>query len=59
MALDASGRFLLVPYSLNPGDLPRLKMAGIDVTTRTVMTLTIQLPGTAGMDPETGMNTAW
>ena len=59
MALDVSGRFLLVPYSLKPGDLPTLKVAWIDVTTRAVMTLTIQLPGTAGMDPETGMNTAW
>jgi hypothetical protein len=59
MALDVSGRFLLVPYSLDPGDLPTLKVAGIDVTTRAVVALTIQLPGTAGMDPETGMNTAW
>jgi len=48
-----------LPYSLKPGDLPTLKVAGIDVTTGAVMTLTIQLPGTAGMDPETGMNTAW
>ena len=59
IALDVSGRFLLVPYSLSPGDLPTLKVAAIDVTTGAVMALTIQLPGTAGMDPETGMNTAW
>lgn len=48
-----------LPYSLKPGDLPTLKVAGIDVTTRAVMTLTIQLPESAGMDPETGMKTAW
>jgi hypothetical protein len=59
MALNVSGRFLLVPYWLNPGDLPTLKVAAIDVTTGTVTILTIQLPRTAGMDPETGMNTAW
>lgn len=60
MALDTSGRFLLVPYSLNPaGRRPTLKVAEIDVTTRAVITMTIQLPGSAGMDPPTGINAAW
>ncbi len=61
MALDTSGRFLLVPYSLNPAGAgsPTLKVAGINIATRAVMTLTIQLQRTAGMDPQTGMNAAW
>ncbi len=59
MSLDTTGRFLLVPYSLNPARLPLLKVAAINITTRAVATLTIQLQATAGMDPETGMNTAW
>ena len=59
MALDTSGRFLLVPYSLNAGGLPTLELARIDVTTGGVVTLAIQLPRTAGMDQETGMNAAW
>ena len=62
MALDTSGRFLLVPYSLRPAILPMLptlKVARIDVTTGAVTTLLIQLPGSAGMDQATGMNAAW
>ena len=60
MALDTSGQFLLVPYSLNPaGRGPMLAVAEIDITTRAVMTLTVQLPGSAGMDPPTGMNATW
>jgi hypothetical protein len=59
MALDTSGRFLLVPYSLNQASRPTLKVAMIDITTRAVTTVLIQLPGTAGMDQQTGMNAAW
>jgi hypothetical protein len=59
MALDTSGRFLLVPYSLNQASRPMLNVAMIDITTRAVTTVMIQLPGTAGMDQETGMDAAW
>jgi len=59
MALDASGQFLLVPYSLGPAGRPVLKVAEIDIAARTVATLTIQLPGSAGMDSPTGMIAAW
>ena len=59
MALDTSGQFLLVPYSLSPAGSPVLKVARINTATRAVTPLTIQLPRTAGMDPETGMNAAW
>ena len=59
MALDTSGRFLLVPYSLNQASRPMLNVAMIDITTKAVTTVMIQLPGTAGMDQETGMDAAW
>jgi len=63
MALDTSGRFLLVPYSLSQASRPMLhvvlKVAMIDITTRAVRTVIIQLPGTAGMDQYTGMDAAW
>ena len=41
------------------GRRPMLTVAEIDITTRAVMTLTVQLPGSAGMDPPAGMNAAW
>lgn len=59
MALDTSGQFLLVPYSLSQASDPMLKVAMIDITTRAVTTVMIQLPRTAGMDRETGMDAAW
>ena len=59
MALDTSGQFLLVPYSLVPAIRPILRMAEIDIATRAVTNLTIQLPPSAGMDPATGMIAAW
>jgi hypothetical protein len=60
MALDPSGQFLLIPYSLKPARPDSmLKVAEISTTTGAVMTLTIQLPYGAGMAPPTGMNTAW
>jgi hypothetical protein len=59
MALDTSGRFLLVPYSLSQASRPTLNAAIIDIATRAVTTVTIQLPRTAGMDQETGMDAAW
>jgi hypothetical protein len=59
MALDPSGRFLLVPGSLTSGSRPMLKVAEIDVATRAVTILTIQLARGGGMDPPTGMIAAW
>jgi len=59
MALDSSGRFLLVPYSLDPASHPALKAAEIDIATRAVKILTLQLPPDGGMDPPTGMIAAW
>jgi hypothetical protein len=59
MALDTSGQFLLVPYSLSQASHPMLKVAMIGITTRAVTTVMIQLPRTAGMDQETGMDAAW
>jgi hypothetical protein len=58
MALDTSGQFLLVPYSLVPAIRPMLRMAEIDIATRAVTNLTIQLP-VGGIDPATGMIAAW
>jgi hypothetical protein len=59
MALDTSGQFLLVPYSLNQASHPVLNVANIDIATRAVTNVMIQLPRTAGMDQETGMDAAW
>jgi hypothetical protein len=63
MGLDTSGQFLLVPYSVVPANRPMahptLTLAEIDIATRAVRTLTIQLPADAGMDPSTGMMAAW
>jgi hypothetical protein len=61
MALDTSGQFLLVPYSLGQASRrPMLRMAEIDIATRAAVTnLTIQLPSGGGMDPATGMIAAW
>jgi hypothetical protein len=59
MALDPSGRFLLVPGSLTSGSRPTLKVAEIDVATKAVTTLTIPLARGGGMDPPTGMIVAW
>jgi hypothetical protein len=58
MTLDPSGRFLLVPYSLE-GFRPVLRAAEIDIATKAVTTLTIQLPRGGGMDPPAGMIAAW
>jgi len=51
MALDSSGRFLLVPYSLDPASHPALKAAEIDIATRAVKILTLRLPPTAAWTP--------
>lgn len=60
MALDTSGRWLLLPYRLvYQGRRPVLNVAMIDIVTRAVTTVTIQLPEGAGMDPEMGMDAAW
>ena len=61
MALDTSGQFLLVPYSLvQASRRPMLRMAEIDIATRAAVTnLTIQLSSGGGMDPATGMIAAW
>jgi hypothetical protein len=60
MALDTSGQFLLVPYPLVPASRnPTLRMAEIDLATRAVTDLTLELPPSAGMDPATGMIAAW
>jgi len=60
MTLDTSGRWLLFPYRLvYQGRRPMLTVAMIDITTRAVTTVTMQLPEGAGMDPETGMDAAW
>jgi hypothetical protein len=66
MALDASGQFLLVPYSLNPrvevspaSLYAMLKVAEINTTSGAVRTLTISLPGAGGMSPPVGMDAAW
>jgi hypothetical protein len=64
MALDPSGRFLLLTSSVSPQGHPHpetavLRLARIGLTTRAVAVLRIKLPWGAGMDPPTGMNTAW
>jgi hypothetical protein len=62
MALDSTGRFLLLTYSLSnpryPGK-PVLRLARIDLTTRTIASLSLRLPPNGGMDPYAGMSTAW
>lgn len=62
MALDPTGRSLLLTNSLSNPRYPRspvLGLARIDLTTRSVTTLTIRLPPNGGMDPYAGMSTAW
>lgn len=59
MALDTTGRFLLVPYALSSAGHPLLKVARIDAAARRVSVLTIRLPASGGMDPYTGMIIAW
>jgi hypothetical protein len=62
MALDPSGRSLLLTNSLSNPRYPRNPVLGlvrIDLTTRSAVTLTIRLPPNGGMDPYTGMSTAW
>ena len=63
MALDSTGRFLLLTSSVSPEGHPYpktavLRLARIDLTTRAVAVLSIKLPWGAGMDPPTGMITA-
>jgi len=63
MALDTTGRFLLVPYSLrsphNPAGRAALLAARIDIATRATVILDLRLPANAGMDPYIGLRTAW
>lgn len=62
MALDPSGRFLLLTSSLSNPRYPRNPVLGlvrIDLTTRSAATLTVRLPPNGGMDPYAGMSTAW
>jgi hypothetical protein len=63
LALDASGRFLLVSYGLRaphrgPGRW-LLQVASVDLVTRQVATLDLSLPPIAGMDPYAGVRLAW
>lgn len=67
MALDPAGRSLLLTESVSdpssdpavsPGT-PLLHLAKIDLATRAVAVLNIKLPASGGMDPYTGMSTAW
>jgi hypothetical protein len=61
MALDSTGRFLLLTDSANsprPGTVV-LRLAKIDLTTRAAAVLSIKLPQGSGMNPSTGMITAW
>lgn len=63
MGLDATGQFLLVPYSLrsphNPADRANLLAARIDIATRATAILDLGLPASTGMDRYAGMRTAW
>jgi hypothetical protein len=63
MALDPAGRSLLLTESVsNPHGsqgTPVLRLARIDLTTRAVAVLSVKLPQGGGMDPYTGMSTAW
>lgn len=63
IALDTSGRFVLVPYSLRPAHYPAghavFLIARIRIATKTIATLKLRLPPNAGMDPYTSMMTAW
>jgi hypothetical protein len=63
MALDPTGRSLLLTESVSnpqgyPGT-PVLRLARIDLTTGATAVLGVKLPRGAGMDPYTGMSTAW
>jgi hypothetical protein len=64
MALDASGRFLLVPDSVHhpapPSNGVLQHIARIDIATKAMSTVTVKLPGSGGMDQESGMSiVAW
>jgi len=64
MTLDTSGRFLLVPYSLHqpapPGTDVLQHVARINIATKAMSTVPVRMPGSGGMDQESGMSIlAW
>lgn len=64
MALDTSGRFLLVPYSLRnigrPGSEMIQQVARISLATRATSTVSVEMPGSGTISQESGMSiVAW
>jgi hypothetical protein len=64
MALDSSGSFLLVPYWVNhptsPGNNVLQRLATINLATKAVSTVPVDLGGSGGMSEESGMSiVAW
>jgi hypothetical protein len=64
MTLDSSGSFLLVPYWVNHPTLPRdnvlQRLATINLATKAVSTVPVDLGGSGGMSQESGMSiVAW
>jgi hypothetical protein len=64
MTLDTSGRFLLVPYSLHYLSRPSTnvvqRVAKINLATKAISTVAVQMPGSGGISQESGMSiVAW
>jgi len=64
MTLDTSGQFLLVPSSLHqpapPGTDVLQHVARINIATKAMSTVPVRMPGSGGMDQESGMSIlAW
>ena len=64
MTLDTSGGFLLVPYSLRSLSRPSTEMvqqvARINLATRVISSVPVEMPGSGSMAQETGMSiVAW
>jgi len=64
MALDTSGQFLLVPYSVRYLSRPGLdlvqRVAKINLATKAISTVPVEMPGSGGISQEGGMSiVAW
>jgi hypothetical protein len=64
MALDTTGRFLLVPYSLRylrrPGPEFVQQLVKINLATKAISTMRVEMPGSGGISEESGVSiVAW
>jgi hypothetical protein len=64
MALDSSGRFLLVPYAVHhlgePSNEVLQQVARIELATRAISTVPVRMPASGGISGEAGTSiVAW